>query len=775
MKGDFTRFPFDSAKHYDAVLMQQGRVQTDADWNEQVMIAAHRNRTETLDIIGPTGAPQDLLAGGVPPFLVTWDSILSKLFVNFGRYYVQGLMVESEGKIDYETQPGAALPPLHDGVAEAGIYIFYLDVWRRHITSLEDPDIREVALAGADSGTRSELVWQVRAEWKAAVGVDINSIPAADFESPWQPANTKSSGKLDVQAETTPVENQLYRVEIHRAGTSGLAADCSFKWSRDNGTVVACVATYQDPPTPVGNNTLWRFTVDIDRNGRDSFSSFLPGQMVELSNEQFALLRKPGIFGTITAVVGDKLTLEVLQASANLLSTDPTGNPLKGAPPTVRRWDNTWNPDLNSSTLLDVDPQYMTLNDRIILERDITVLFSSGAADLYRTGDYWLIPARTVSATNLVDWDANVPQLAAGEQHYYAPLALVKVQENGTIANASDIRDMRRVFPTLRSLGGGGGGIVTGTGTTNVLTKWQSDGGSVLVNSNIADDGSTVTIGGALKAAGPATVQGPLNVDNGNAATSTLTVLGAASLKSTLKVGTATSAVAITQFTSSDIKSMSAQTLSSTVPTSQAVKNFVNWAVPPGTVMAFASETIPEGWRECNGASLDGGAGSPYQNLFTAIGKAFGGGNGSPTGFNLPDLRGRFVRGWNHSSGRDPDAGSRTNQTSGVTVGDRVGSIQDNDFKSHNHPFSLSTTTGGHSSTHTHSYSAAYNGVAWLDLKLTHGGGNTAIQSLNWQPPPTGGASNSHTHAVGHSGSTDPRGGSETRPKNVYLTYIIKL
>lgn len=56
-RGDFSRLTFDPAKHYSSVLMQQGRVQLDADWNEQVDIVAHRLRTQAMDMIGATGAP----------------------------------------------------------------------------------------------------------------------------------------------------------------------------------------------------------------------------------------------------------------------------------------------------------------------------------------------------------------------------------------------------------------------------------------------------------------------------------------------------------------------------------------------------------------------------------------------------------------------------------------------------------------------------------------------------------------------------------------------
>jgi hypothetical protein len=59
MKGDFTRLTFDKKKHYRGVLMQQGRVQLDSDWNEQVQIAEHRYSTFFGDFVGQSGAPAE--------------------------------------------------------------------------------------------------------------------------------------------------------------------------------------------------------------------------------------------------------------------------------------------------------------------------------------------------------------------------------------------------------------------------------------------------------------------------------------------------------------------------------------------------------------------------------------------------------------------------------------------------------------------------------------------------------------------------------------------
>ena len=62
MKGDFSRVSYYQKKHYSGVLMQQGRVQTDADWNEQEAIQRRRTQVEARDVIGRTGITQIALA-----------------------------------------------------------------------------------------------------------------------------------------------------------------------------------------------------------------------------------------------------------------------------------------------------------------------------------------------------------------------------------------------------------------------------------------------------------------------------------------------------------------------------------------------------------------------------------------------------------------------------------------------------------------------------------------------------------------------------------------
>ena len=150
--------------------------------------------------------------------------------------------------------------------------------------------------------------------------------------------------------------------------------------------------------------------------------------------------------------------------------------------------------------------------------------------------------------------------------------------------------------------------------------------------------------------------------------------------------------------------------------------SIVQIAAPAGVVMAFGGSTAPTGWLECDGSAVSR---STYSDLFSAIGTNFGVGDGSIT-FNLPDTRGEFIRGWDNGRGADPDATSRANG------GDVVGSTQSDELKSHTH-------TGGYFRQYTATTS---------DL----GSGSQAYLEQN----------------------TGATGGSETRPRNVAMMYIIK-
>jgi len=89
--------------------------------------------------------------------------------------------------------------------------------------------------------------------------------------------------------------------------------------------------------------------------------------------------------------------------------------------------------------------------------------------------------------------------------------------------------------------------------------------------------------------------------------------------------------------------------------------------VPSGALIYFAMDSAPDGWLKANGATVSR---TTFSALFAAIGTTFGAGDGSTT-FELPDLRGEFIRGWDDGRGVDSGRG--------------FGSFQADELKSHSH------------------------------------------------------------------------------------------
>lgn len=176
--------------------------------------------------------------------------------------------------------------------------------------------------------------------------------------------------------------------------------------------------------------------------------------------------------------------------------------------------------------------------------------------------------------------------------------------------------------------------------------------------------------------------------------------------------------------------------------------------LPVGTVVPYAGpmplkanvDTDPVctalarmGWLYCDGASLPS---ADFGELFSVIGTAYGGdGQGN---FNLPDLRGRFIRGVDGQSGNDPDAGKRTAVAGKGNTGDAVGSLQADAFQGHEHDY-----------------------VNMIEGSPVPSAEGAPMYIPNPQPVPT-------TSMETESGDGTPRVSTETRPVNLYLNYIIR-
>ena len=177
--------------------------------------------------------------------------------------------------------------------------------------------------------------------------------------------------------------------------------------------------------------------------------------------------------------------------------------------------------------------------------------------------------------------------------------------------------------------------------------------------------------------------------------------------------------------------------------------------VPAGTLLPFAglANNIPDGYLACDGSLVRA---DDYPALYAAIGDLWG---GDGTNFNLPDFRGRFMRGWDDGEGNDPDAATRTALYAGGATGDQVGTYQTDTLAAHT---ATTDNTGNHSHSWSYPYSTDEDGNGTSRMLLDDGGGSQGTFSR------TTNSTGAHSHTV------TATGGAETRPENATVLYIIK-
>jgi hypothetical protein len=518
MPGDLSRDTFRPQRHFSAVREQQGRVHMDADWNEQVDIGHHLARTTTVDVVGPTGMPEadpgflispapsspgsDLVIGagrayvdGIlvehkPPPLslnkvsgsganTVWEvtggerldvgswagpqgdpladlsrvaSVVPPAYGDGGLLRLKFNKTLGAGQTKAMTAlasvlhqpylPGATLPDAD------GDYLAYLDVWERDVTVLEDPLIADVALAGPDTAFRTQVIWQVKL--LALAPLVANGAIAAPpmrkaFGPGWRP---DPSPPLAISAEATPtasdtnpcelpaqggyrsLENHLYRVEVHRGGDPA-AGEVLLKWSRDN-------AIHRTRLLQVVDGSLV-----VEELGKDEVTALSTDDWVEVSDEGRHLRGEPGFFVQIGEVVGLRLGIRTILDPVSQAPVVQGGKPDATVLPQtglLRCWEGGV-------------PAPLQPGQPFGLERGVQVL-AGPAGGRAHVGDYWLIPARSLSAA--VEWPAdpatNAPAALPpmGVAHAYCPLAIVNLTGGGWSVKA----DCRNIFPPLTRLAG---------------------------------------------------------------------------------------------------------------------------------------------------------------------------------------------------------------------------------------------------------------------------------------------------------------------------------
>ena len=456
MSGDYSRWAFDPRNDTAAVLQQQGRILTDADWNEQAAATGRRIQAEALDVVGRAGVPAET------PDAFNFTVAFGEASIGTGRAYV----TVSWPKTTAPAPPPNGFQrwlswraPVRRRTAPSPIFLaapaagarkvaMYLKVWRRELTAIEDPKLIEPAL-GIDTTTRLQTIWQVK---PVSVPDDFDPKQPLPTIPSFRVAEPPAEARLTIATTATEldpnpcqilptggysgVENQLYRVEVHNPGPAGTA---TFKWSRDNATVAARITKIPDLDRLV-----------VDRLGPDKHLSLQAGEWIEIIDDARELVTKPGVMRRIKSVDEDTRTVVLTEdLAAGDFEVDDQGVPAAQSKLRVRRWDHgDTMRDENGTAVADAIAADGTIiipaaATALILEHGITVSFSTQPAQPvegeFRTGDYWLIAARTDDPKG----HEAALEPPRGIHAHYAALALI---------DGADIKDLRNVFPPLTGL-----------------------------------------------------------------------------------------------------------------------------------------------------------------------------------------------------------------------------------------------------------------------------------------------------------------------------------
>jgi hypothetical protein len=443
--GDFSRFDGATLRDYDGVWFQQGRIQLDADHNQQAAIVRDWLRTLTLDLVGPFGGRGDH-AG----FAVALDA-QGDLTISPGEYYVFGARcalrrASGNGSIGYDRWPARQLPEPP--------FLVYLQTWEETVNAVSDPRLLEPALGPnpPDTTVRTRTAWRTRIDpdvaWissPATAGMSgrewVNEVHdrwSHPADRPRLRARVSEPGRPDasvvsLKAGYRGVENQLYRVEIHRPSGAAGSGGVTFKWSRDNGSVMfgiesAVRAAVDDDTTVLTLTSL----------GRDARSTLAPGDWVEVVDRSWVPFGEPGDLLAVQRV--DPARREVTVTGDVRVDTSAP-RPSDPPRPVLRRWDQPVDGGNGGIPIAPKPAGNATDEGWIDLEDGVQVHFPPGEGR-YQRGDYWLIPART--ATGSVLWPTGSAGPAAvepnGPHRRYAPLALVTKE---------GVTDLRTLFVPL--------------------------------------------------------------------------------------------------------------------------------------------------------------------------------------------------------------------------------------------------------------------------------------------------------------------------------------
>ncbi len=427
MKTQISRDSFDPAQRYSGVYQQQGRMVTDADWNELAELI--RTRLE--------GALDDAVASGAPA--AGGAGIEADGTIRPGRLYVAGIPARIPGTAPfaYTAQPDLPqAPPLPAGQP----CVLYADVWQRVVTFLEDPALLDAGLAGADTCTRMRTMCQVKWAPDQATLDALPAIGAARLEVRLREEQT-ATDPCDPCAEQVDLRqdigNHLFRVEVHDVRRGAAGPIVTLKWSRENGAEHHAAQPFDDMPSGfVASGYAYEF--------------------YDLAAEcHLGVLPESGGF-----------------APARGLIVDAWPDPLPAARPWVRRWDGyaelehdgaIWVCNRVRERGRDIAVDLVLAADRVTLPLTQHVLdWRAAAATAVLAGDFWQAVVRSETVNQYLLARAEDPAFVippllalsepAGIRHHYLRLAALDAAGQAVAVEDGSPEWRRLRFPPLSAL-----------------------------------------------------------------------------------------------------------------------------------------------------------------------------------------------------------------------------------------------------------------------------------------------------------------------------------
>jgi hypothetical protein len=464
---DLSRHATDFRKNYTGVRMQQGRVLTDDDFNEQTRLDAEDTRRTRIDVIGPVGSPDDGFLITSPAFYAFGTTFTIKA----GSFYLGGQRLTLDADEVYHLQKdwlqqGAAAGDRPATPGGQRFDLAYLETWQQPVSAIEDSELLEVALGGPDTSTRIRNLRRVRVLPGVANG-DCNDAWAALLTS------LASQGTLNKEFELVPDA----RLRVEPDGTTGTADLCS-------------------PPVPGGylgaENQAIRVQIVGPGECTWGFDNAAPLYRVQLGVDTLAQRRRI----TMLTLPKDQAhwplanqTVELIPWSA-LLANGQKISELRGH---LAKVTTSYNPDDNffdidvapsndfsgqlfgetwkqrtgvngDATTLDDEGEFFYLRvwnrgsdtatpARITIPANgVVTLAHTGlrvrfSGTQLRTDDFWIIAARPDAPNTFVPWELTTNRRPHGVRRWIAPLAVIRWP--GGTTPGTVVNDCRETFLPL--------------------------------------------------------------------------------------------------------------------------------------------------------------------------------------------------------------------------------------------------------------------------------------------------------------------------------------